>query len=149
MLKDLLHQKQKLLDQLAPLQKELGTVEDQINAAVAVPLKAAMEGKKDTGTVKFDVDGIAVKAVVPKTVKWDQEKLAGIFQKIASAGDDPGQYIETKYGVSETAYKKWSDPVKKVFLPARTVVPGKPKLEFHLNEDSMPPWEDAKEERAA
>ena len=83
---------------------------------------------KDTGTTHL-IDGeLDIAVEIDKTVKWDQAKLPVIWDRIAATGDDPRQYIEVKYSVSETKYKAWPDTLKQPFTPARTVTPGKPKF---------------------
>ena len=127
--------------QLAPIKAELSEVEKAIESTVSGPAKANFAAaQKDTGTVHFELDGVHVKVTCDKTVKWDQAKLEDIFNKIRTAGDNPNQYIKTDYKVSETSFKEWPDAVKAVFTPARTVTPGKPKFEFHFNEDSEIPF---------
>ena len=83
---------------------------------------------KDTGVVHFDEGNVRVTADLSKKVDWDQGRLAEIARRIAEGGEDPRQYIEVKYSVSETKYKAWPDTLKQPFTPARTVTPGKPKF---------------------
>ena len=74
---------------------------------------------KDTGTTHL-IDGeLDIAVEIDKTVKWDQAKLPVIWDRIAATGDDPRQYIEVKYSVSETRYKAWPDTLKEPFTPAR------------------------------
>lgn len=54
--------------------------------------------------------------------------MPAIWDRIAATGDDPRQYIEVKYSVSEAKYKAWPDTLKQPFSTARTVTPGKPKF---------------------
>jgi len=80
---------------------------------------------KDFGVTHFDDDGVRVTADLPKRVEWDQAQLAEIAARIRESGDDPAQYIETVYRVSETKYGAWPDSIRSAFAPARTVKPGK------------------------
>ena len=103
----------------------------QIEAIITAPLsEARLREGKDTGVINLEIDGVPIKQDVPKTVDWDQSKLAGIVDTIRKAGDDPSQYVQVKYSVPETNFKAWPDAIRKVFAPARTVKPGKPKVEF-------------------
>lgn len=104
------------------------------------------ETKKDTGTVNFPLEGVMVKAQVSKTVKWNQEGLAGLCERIRSAGDNPSEYMKIAYDVSETKFKEWPDTIKNAFSPFRTVVPGKPRFDYAIIEDGVPatdtpPWQ--------
>lgn len=85
---------------------------------------------KDTGTVRITDDGIVVIADLPKRVKWDQEALASIFERIRSAGDDPAEYVTIEFKVSERAYGAWPQAIRSTFAPARTVETGKPSYRF-------------------
>ena len=125
---------------LAALQAELDNAARQLKSA-ALRLNAAFEVRyatraaearracgKDTGTVRL-VDGdYAVVADLPKRVDWDQEKLAQIAQNIASAGEDPTEFIDTKLSVSERTYGALPEAWRKGFEPARTVKMGALKV---------------------
>jgi len=60
---------------------------------------------KDTGVVHFDDGDVSVTADLPKKVEWDQKQLAQLVARIAAAGDNPAEFIETSYRVSETKYR--------------------------------------------
>lgn len=116
------------------------TVSDWLDGAIA--LKYAdraqdnrQEAGKDTGTIRFEDDGVTVIAELPKRIDWDQALLAQIAENIASAGEDPAEFIETKLSVSERKYSALPESWRKGFEPARTVRTGKPKFRLVLNEE--------------
>jgi len=128
---------------LKPLQDQidqlyLGTVCQQLNelsdkitdhcVAKADELRR-LQGK-DTGAASFVESGLKVTVTVPKTVKWDNAVLAELAAKMQQHGDDPANYLKLTYGVDERRYKEWPDTIQAAFLPARTVVAGKPKVEI-------------------
>ena len=127
---------------LAALQGELDNATRQLKAA-ATRLSAALETRyatraaearracgKDTGTVRL-VDGeYTVIADLPKRVEWDQERLAQIAANIASAGEDPAEFIDTRMSVSERKYSALPEAWRKGFEPARTVGHGKPSFQL-------------------
>ncbi|MGA0543021.1 hypothetical protein [Neotabrizicola sp. VNH66] len=134
-------------DQLALLK---GAVEEQLTQAKsvadwldgAISLKYAdraqntrQEAGKGTGTIRFEDDGVTVIAELPKRIDWDQALLAQIAENIASAGEDPAEFIETKLSVSERKYMALPESWRKGFEPARTVRTGKPKFRLVLNEE--------------
>ena len=134
-------------DQLALLK---GAAEEQLTQAKsvadwldgAISLKYAdraqdtrQEAGKDTGTIRFEDDGVTVIAELPKRIDWDQALLAQIAENIAAAGEDPAEFIETKLSVSERKYGALPDSWRKGFEPARTVRTGKPKFRLVLNEE--------------
>ena len=134
-------------DQLALLK---GAAEEQLTQAKsvadwldgAISLKYAdraqdthQEAGKDTGTIRFEDDGVTVIAELPKRIDWDQALLAQIAENIASAGEDPAEFIETKLSISERKYGALPESWRKGFEPARTVRKGKPKFRLVLNEE--------------
>ena len=80
---------------------------------------------KDTGVVHFDDGNVRVTADLPKKVEWDQKQLHELILRIASGGDNPAEFIETSYRVSETKYQAWQESLRSQFTPARTVKVGK------------------------
>ena len=80
---------------------------------------------KDFGAVRFDDDGITVISDLPKKPVWDQKQLSSIVQTIQEAGDDPSEYVDTAFKVSESKYKAWPEHIRRTFEPARTLKAGK------------------------
>ena len=87
---------------------------------------------KDSGVVHFDDDQVRITADLPKKVEWDQKQLADITRRIAASGDDPSQYVEVTYRVSETKFNAWPESLKGAFAPARTLRTGKPGFRLAL-----------------
>jgi len=83
---------------------------------------------KDTGTVHFDDGDVSITADLPKRVTWDQKELSEIAKRIAANGEDPAQYIDVSYKVSERKYDAWPDTLKDSFKGARTLKTGKPSF---------------------
>jgi hypothetical protein len=142
-IKELIQQKEQIMSeiraiqqsiepQLLPMQEALNKLETEITTQATAILNAFKD--KDTGTFNLAEDGVKIKVTIGKTIKWDQGILAGIWERIAESGDDPKQYIQPEYKISENAYKGWPNQIKGVFMPARTVTPTKPKFEFELTD---------------
>jgi hypothetical protein len=87
---------------------------------------------KDTGIVHFDDGQVRISADLPKKIDWDQVRLAEITRRIAANGDDPAEYVEIAYRVSETKFSAWPESLKSVFAPARTLKTGKPGFRLAL-----------------
>jgi hypothetical protein len=87
---------------------------------------------KDTGVVHFDEGRVCVTSELNKKVDWDQGRLAEIARRIAEGGEDPRQYIEITYRVSETKFNAWPETIKSAFAAARTVRPGKSSYRLAL-----------------
>lgn len=92
---------------------------------------------KDTGIVHFDDGRVRITADLPKKIEWDQAILADIAQRIAANGDDPSEYVEISYRVSETKFNAWPDSLKSVFVPARTLKNGKPGFRLTLLKETI------------
>lgn len=90
------------------------------------------EVDKDTGIVHFDDGNVRITADLPKKIEWDQTRLAEIARRISESGDDPKQYVEITFRVSETKFNAWPDTLKSSFNAARTVKTGKPSYRLAL-----------------
>ena len=90
------------------------------------------EVDKDSGVVHFDDGNLRITADLPKKIEWDQTRLAEIARRISESGDDPKQYVEITFRVSETKFNAWPDTLKSSFNAARTVKTGKPSYRLAL-----------------
>jgi hypothetical protein len=117
-------------DELKPIQDRLAIINNLVEDIANDEL--ANHKTEDTGTFRFLVDTVTVKATISKKVEWDQAKLAVIETRIRNAGDDPAIYIQVKRSVLETAYKKWPEAIQKTFAKARTVTPSKPTFDYEV-----------------
>jgi hypothetical protein len=80
---------------------------------------------KDFGTVRFDDGDVTVISDMPKKPVWDQKQLSSIVEKIQKAGDDPSEYVETAFKISESKFNAWPEHIRSTFEPARTLKAGK------------------------
>jgi hypothetical protein len=90
---------------------------------------------KDTGVVHFEDGAVHVTADLPKKVDWDQARLAEIAHRIAAGGENPAEYVEITYRVSEAKFTAWPETLKSAFAPARTLKTGKPGFRLELKKD--------------
>jgi len=93
---------------------------------------------KDTGVVHFDDGHVRITADLPKKVDWDQTRLAEITRRIAANGDDPSEYVDISYRISETKFNAWPESLKSAFAPARTLKTGKPGFRLALLQEESP-----------
>ena len=122
-----------LQGELAEASARLKTLSARLTGALearygARALEALRCDGRDTGTVRFDDEGLTVIADRPKRVEWDQAKLARIAANIAASGEDPGEFIDNKLSVSERKYAALPEAWRKGFEPARTVKTGALKV---------------------
>ena len=135
-------------EELARLQQEADAALRKARAAVAwldgaLTLRysarahqARATDLKDTGTVRFDDNGVTVVADLPKRVKWNQQRLKELVDLIGSQwGENPADYVKVKFEVSELAYEAWPPKLRELFTPARIVETGRPSY------DLIPPGE--------
>jgi len=120
-IKDLQARKSELERQL------LGNLDNEIKAQVA-------DKEYGCGTATVNLEDCRLKINIPKKVKWDQNELEALVQKIQDSGDNPRDYIKVKYEVPETAYKNWPERIQQAFEPARRVEQGKPTIKIEENE---------------
>jgi hypothetical protein len=126
-----------LAEHLALLQEEAAEaldaakqIKEQVDGAIALRFAGLADAErrvlgKDTGTVRFNRDGILIVADLPKKVDWDQTLLAAVVERIRAAGDDPSEYVDIAIKVPERKYGAWPDNIRAAFAPARTVKTGK------------------------
>jgi len=105
-------------------------MQDWIEAAIALRYEQRAVGArsaagKDTGTVRFKDDAVEIVVDLPKKVEWDQARLAALSEQIRAGGEDPSQYVEVSFKVSERAYTSWPERIRQAFEPARTVRTGR------------------------
>jgi hypothetical protein len=86
---------------------------------------ARIEARKDTGVVRFQDGTVEISVELPKRVEWDQRRLATLAEQIRAGGDNPADYVETTFKVSERAYTAWPERIRQAFEPARTVRTGR------------------------
>ena len=134
-------------DQLAMLKEaadqqltQAKTVSDWLDGAISLKYaeraaECRSEAGKDTGTIRFEDGGVTEISDLTKRIDWDQAQLAQIAENIASAGEDPAEFIETTLKVSERKYTALPESWRKGFEPARTVRTGKPKFRLVLSEE--------------
>lgn len=91
----------------------------------AAATERAAQGKT-SGTVRIEDEGITVIADLPKKVTWDQDQLAVMAARIAASGDDPTEYLEIAYRVSERRFGAWPEAMREGFAAARSETTGKP-----------------------
>lgn len=126
-----LDQIEMLLEDVSDLKAQAKKYDAILSDELSRRFEASASGKrneagKDTGTVRFVADGYTVIADLPKKVEWDQPKLSAAVAVIRDEWkEDPSEYVEVKYGVSETKFNAWPKVIQKVFLDARTVGAGK------------------------
>jgi hypothetical protein len=105
--------------------KKIITAELERRYAAAIETGYRNQGK-DTGTVRLLGDEPGLELVVDraKKVEWAQPELKAAWERIATAGDDPAEYIETSFRVDERKFSAWPEWIRAQFAPARTVKPG-------------------------
>ena len=121
------------LDAIRPkvekMDNDLRNLDFEINDIVSTKAKIARkEKRKDFGVIDLFIDGVTIKHDIPKSVNWDQEQLAGVYEQIHEGGDNPAEYIKIEYKVEEKKFQAWPEKIKAIFKPARTEKPGKAKI---------------------
>ena len=119
--------------EVADAKRQLEHIEQAIDMRYAQRAKSLRLAQgKDTGVVHFDDGNVRVTSDLPKKVEWDQKQLHELVLRIASGGDNPAEFIETSYRVSETKYQAWQESLRSQFTPARTVKVGKASYRLAL-----------------
>lgn len=120
-------------DRLATAKAEVDHIEHALSLKYAERAKhLRLVAGKDSGVVHFDDGDVRITADLPKKVEWDQTLLANLEARIAANGDNPREYIDVSYRVSETKFSAWAIALREQFIPARTVKVGKPSFRLAL-----------------
>jgi len=122
-MQELIEERKQKLQEINQAKERLQEIEDQI-------FEQLKDQVKDQGSTTVNQDGYKITVTIPMRTTWDETKLKEIAANIKQYGDDPEQYIDFKPQVSEKAYKAWPEQIQKVFEPARTIKPGKRKIEI-------------------
>jgi len=117
-------------------------IQDWIEAAIALRFDQRAVGAravagKDTGTVRFQDGSVEIAVDLPKKVEWDQARLAALIPKICAGGEDPADYVETSFKVSERAYTAWPERIRVAFEPARIVRTGRQTFKLTLKPEGV------------
>jgi hypothetical protein len=120
---------------LAIVREQVANADKAISELLIVDLTAIrkLQGK-EYGAVNITREGFRVTETIAKKVKWDQEKLFGVFHKIQSTGDNPFDWMKAEFKVGEKEFNSYPKNIQAVFAPARTVTPAEPKLDFKMME---------------
>ena len=113
-----------------------------IEAAIALRFEQRAVGAraaagKDAGTVRFRDGAVEIAADLTKRVDWDQARLAKLIPQIRAGGEDPGEYVETSFKVSERSYTAWPERIRLAFEPARTVRTGRQTFKLTLKPEGV------------
>ena len=122
---------------LAEMDRGIGHAREQLTAALDdlygdAARAQLLDAGKDTGTTHLNDGELAITVEIKKSVAWDQDELAAIAQRIANNGDDPAEYIDVKYSVSERKFAAWPETLRRPFEAARTLKPAKPAFRLAL-----------------
>ena len=91
---------------------------------------------KDTGAVRLTDGTVTIIADLPKKTEWDQDLIAEVIERIRAGGDDPAEYVEISFKVSERKYGAWPSHIRSAFEAARTVRVGKPTFKLTMNTEA-------------
>jgi hypothetical protein len=119
---ELIQERQAKLQEIETAKQRLEEIEDQI-------FEQVKDRVKSQGSTTINENGHKITVTIPMRTSWDEKALREIADNIRQHGDDPEEYIQFKPQISEKSYKAWPEQIRKVFEPARTVKPGKRKLE--------------------
>lgn len=121
-MQELIEERKQKLQEINQAKERVEEIEDQI-------FERLKNQVKEQGSTTVNQDGYKITVTIPMRTTWDENKLKEIAENIKNHNDDPEQYITFKPQVSESSYKSWPEQIKKVFEPARTIKPGKRKIE--------------------
>ena len=81
--------------------------------------------QQEYGEVEFDDDGVKVLVDLPRDISWDQGKLRAIAQRIQEQGEDPSEFLDIHYSVSQDKFDQWPQHIRRSFEPALQIKTGR------------------------
>ena len=121
----------KLVSHAKELREKL---DDALNLRFAETVKNNLRNEnKDTGTTKFVDSGFQVVAEVPKKVTWNVEQMEQIIKNMPE--DKRKAIVKTSYVIDERKYANLPPEYQQMFIPARTVTPGKTRFQILVPEE--------------
>ena len=125
-----IHQLVKLQKQAANHLDKAKRLKDLIDGAITIKYQnqsvdIRQRQDKQTGTINFEDGDFKISSNIPKKIEWDQKKLKEVISEIKEMGDNPYEYVNVSYKISETKYNAWPEYIKKFFRPARLLKTGK------------------------
>jgi RNA polymerase sigma factor (sigma-70 family) len=130
-LMDLSDQVAKLVSHAKELKEKL---DDGLNLRFAEAVKNNLRSEnKDTGTTKFFDGAFQIAAEVPKKVTWDNEKMEELIKRIPD--DRKKDIVKISYSIEERKYSALSFEYQELFREARTVTPGKTKIQITFGDN--------------
>ena len=117
--------------ELGDVKKIAGQIEAAIADRVAQEIASSRSyHKKPDGTITVAIEGVQVKATLPRKIDWDTGVLDEVSLDIEEAGHNPMEWIEYKLTIPEKNYKKMPAALRKIVDKARTTKLGKEKIEL-------------------
>lgn len=119
-----------LQDQAEKNLKRAKILKDWLDSSVSLKYREVAANirqldSKNSGTIHFTDGDYKITSVLPKKIEWDQERLKDVVIAIKQHGENPDEYVESSYRVSETKYTAWPEHIKNIFKPARLFKVGK------------------------
>lgn len=132
------------IDQLEMLVTEAKTAADEatatlkkLDAAVSIRFNdaaadARRDDGKDTGTVRLTEGDYEVIANLPKKVRWDQNKLPDLLDKLPLSRKVLEKLVKVEIKIDERSYLALPPGHQAVLMAARSVETGKPTFDIKL-----------------
>lgn len=110
-------------------------VKQWIDSAIGIKYQERIIAKrqrldKETGAINIEDGDYQLTTNIPKKISWDQAKLATALAQLAARGEDPSDYVQVEYKISENNYKAWPQWARDIIDDARTFDKGKPTFKI-------------------
>ena len=128
-----------LYDDIDTLTMRLTLVKQWLNVAVSRKLGKDFDNIEPVFANGYRIASImrgiySVKQVRKQNIRYDQNIMAKIANKITAAGDDPNLFMDIKYTIDERKYSSWQECQKAPFRDARHVTYSEPEYLISLME---------------
>ena len=86
--------------------------------------------------VSFEDGDVWVTIECPIDVVWDQSLLADMARRIAEAGDDPRDFIDIHFSISQAKFNAFKPALRQSFAAARSQKAGQPTFSMQLTTEN-------------
>jgi DNA-directed RNA polymerase specialized sigma24 family protein len=108
-------------------------LDDGLNLKFSEAVKNNLRSEnKDTGTIRFFDGAFQIVAEVPKKVSWDAEKMEELIKRIPD--ERRKDIVKITYSIEERKYSSLPHEYQELFREARTITPGKTKIQITLGD---------------
>ena len=93
--------------------------------------------KTDTGIISFNDREYIVTQNIPEIISWDQKLLAEVASNLLKNAENPSEYMNVTFSISDIQYAALSKNIRSILNPARKIVFGTPSYTLSIDSKKL------------